>query len=149
MRLTSPFNLPAPGTRQPLYVVLLTLQRPVFLLNSRLTRFAVTHIAMGTPYPEVTELICLVPEQSITRAPEYIQLVDLCRFVVRVPRFSLEDFPGRRTGGFTYPVLASSGIETIAHPDLRAASPHWVLIEQRQSRNINRSVHRLRLSASP
>ena len=25
---------------------------------------------MGTPSPEVTELICLVPEQTITRAPE-------------------------------------------------------------------------------
>jgi hypothetical protein len=47
------------------------LQRPVFLLNSRLTRFAATPMAFawGTPYPEVTELICLVPEQTITRAP--------------------------------------------------------------------------------
>ena len=34
--LTSPFNLPAPGRRQTLYVVLLTLQSPVFLVNSRL-----------------------------------------------------------------------------------------------------------------
>ena len=38
--LTSLLNLPAPGRRQPLYVVFLTLQRPVFLLNSRLARFA-------------------------------------------------------------------------------------------------------------
>ncbi len=34
--LTSPLNLPAPGRRQTLYVVLLTLQSPVFLVNSRL-----------------------------------------------------------------------------------------------------------------
>ena len=40
MRLTLPFNLPAPGRRQSLYVVLTTLQRPVFLLNSRLGRLS-------------------------------------------------------------------------------------------------------------
>ena len=34
--LTPPFNLPAPGRRQSLYVVFTTLQRPVFLVNSRL-----------------------------------------------------------------------------------------------------------------
>jgi hypothetical protein len=38
--MTSPFNLPAPGRRQTLYVVLLTLQSPVFLLNSRLGLFS-------------------------------------------------------------------------------------------------------------
>ena len=38
--LSPPLNVPAPGRSQPLYVVFLTLQRPVFLLNSRLTRFA-------------------------------------------------------------------------------------------------------------
>ena len=40
MRLTSPFNLPAPGRRQCLYVVLPTSQTPVFLINSRLGRFS-------------------------------------------------------------------------------------------------------------
>ena len=39
-KLTRPFNLPAPGRRQCLYVVLTTLQTPVFLLNSRLGRFS-------------------------------------------------------------------------------------------------------------
>ena len=38
--LTPPFNLPAPGRRQCLYVVSATLQTPVFLLNSRLGRFS-------------------------------------------------------------------------------------------------------------
>jgi hypothetical protein len=38
--LTSPFNLPAPGRRQCLYVVFATSQTPVFLLNSRLGRFS-------------------------------------------------------------------------------------------------------------
>jgi hypothetical protein len=37
--LTLPLNLPAPGRRQSLYVVFLTLQRPVFLVNSRLGHF--------------------------------------------------------------------------------------------------------------
>src|SRR5690606_9987403 len=38
--LTPPLNLPAPGRRQCLYVVLATSQTPVFLLNSRLGRFS-------------------------------------------------------------------------------------------------------------
>ena len=78
----------------------------MFLLNSRLTLFTAASIAGGTPSPEVTELICLVPEQPITRAPENILLVHMCLFVVRAPQFSLEDFPGRRAGGFADPALA-------------------------------------------
>ena len=35
MRLTNPLNLPAPGRRQTLYVVLSTSHSPVFLVNSR------------------------------------------------------------------------------------------------------------------
>src|SRR6185436_17525043 len=42
LRLTSPFNLPALGRRQPPYVVFTTLRRPVFLVNSRLTLFIAT-----------------------------------------------------------------------------------------------------------
>ena len=41
--LTSPHDLPAPGRRQSLYVDLRLMQRPVFLLNSRLSLFAATH----------------------------------------------------------------------------------------------------------
>ena len=47
MRLTPPFNLPAPGRRQCLYVVFATLQTPVFLLNSRLGRFSAA--CFGSP----------------------------------------------------------------------------------------------------
>ena len=79
----------------------------MFLLNSRLTRFAVTPMAFagGTPFPEVTELICLVPEQTITRAPENTHLDHLCRFVVRILPFSLAAFPGSRPGVLNYPDL--------------------------------------------
>ena len=97
----------------------------MFLLNSRLTPFTAAPLARGTPYPEVTELYCLVPEQFITRAPENILLVHMCLFVVRVPRLSLEDFPGRRPDGFPYSDLVWPGIVTIAHPDLHAASPRF------------------------
>ncbi len=126
MPLTPPRNLPAPGRRQPLYIVFTTLQRPVFLLNSRLTRFAATPMAFAgsTPYPEVTGSICLVPEQSITRAPENTHLDHLCRFVVRILPYSLAAFPGGRQGGFASPRLRSPWIETIPHHGLPSASPH-------------------------
>ena len=41
-QLTAPLNLPAPGRRQTLYVDFMSLQSPVFLVNSRLTLFAAT-----------------------------------------------------------------------------------------------------------
>ena len=132
MPLTPPFNLPAPGRRQPLYIVFTTLQRPVFLLNSRLTLFAATLIpfGQGTPSPEVTGLICLVPEQSITRAPENTLLDHLCRFVVRILKFSLAAFPGSRAGGLTCPALRSPWFVTIPPHGLPSASPHRSLSNQ-------------------
>jgi hypothetical protein len=120
--LTSPFNLPAPGRRQPLYVVFDFAETCVFVKQSPDALHC--DLLRGTPYPEVTESICLVPEQTITRAPENTLLVHLCRFVVRILQLSLADFPGRRPGGFPLPNLASSRIETIAHRDVGAASPH-------------------------
>ena len=42
MRLTTPRDLPAPGRRQTLYVVLRLQQSPVFLVNSRLGLFTVS-----------------------------------------------------------------------------------------------------------
>jgi len=33
--MTSPHDLPAPGRRQTLYILVVSLQSPVFLLNSR------------------------------------------------------------------------------------------------------------------
>ena len=124
--LTSPFNLPAPGRRQPLYIVFTTLQRPVFLLNSRLMLFAATSVPFGggTPSPEVTGLICLVPEQTITRAPENTLLDHLCRFVVRILSPSLAAFPGSRQGGFAFPRLRSPRFDTIPPRGLPSESPH-------------------------
>ena len=43
--MTPPFNLPAPGRRQTLYVVFVTLQSPVFLVNSRLGPFTATRLS--------------------------------------------------------------------------------------------------------
>ena len=75
--MTPPFNLPAPGRRHTLYVDFLSSQSAVFLVNSRLTLFTATGFAFGctptttagTPSPEVTELICRVPERVFSQAP--------------------------------------------------------------------------------
>ena len=76
--MTPPFNLPAPGRRQTLYVVFMTLQSPVFLVNSRLGPFTATRLSLeprgsslttGTPSSKVTELFCRVPEQEFSLAP--------------------------------------------------------------------------------
>jgi hypothetical protein len=73
MGLTAPLNLPAPGRRQTLYIDFMSLQSPVFLVNSRLTHFTATSSGYkpyrGTPSSEVTGLICRVPKRVITRAP--------------------------------------------------------------------------------
>ena len=42
----------------------------------------------GTPYPEVTGSICLVPSTSFSQAPWYALPVHLCRFRVRSIRWS-------------------------------------------------------------
>ena len=39
-KMTSPLNLPAPGRRQTLYIDFMSLQSPVFLLNSRKSHFS-------------------------------------------------------------------------------------------------------------
>ena len=67
--LTDPLNLPAPGRRQTLYVVLSTSQSPVFLVNSRYPLLSATSFCFcctqshtrGTPSSEVTVSICRVP----------------------------------------------------------------------------------------
>jgi hypothetical protein len=85
----------------------------VFLLNSRLTPFTATPIAGGTPYPEVTELYCLVPEQSITRAPEYILLVHMCLFVVRVPNSPTRIFPADDLAGLPIQISLHPGLKPL------------------------------------
>jgi hypothetical protein len=42
LRLTAPLNLPAPGRRQTLYVLLTSSQSPVFLVNSRYPQVTAT-----------------------------------------------------------------------------------------------------------
>ena len=60
----------------------------MFLLNSRRARFAAAASGYkpysGTPSPEVTGLMCLVPERVFSQAPLDIHLVYLCRFGVRL-----------------------------------------------------------------
>ena len=51
MRLTPPRDLPAPGRRQTLYVVLRLQQSPVFLVNSRLDLFAAAGPGSGSVSP--------------------------------------------------------------------------------------------------
>ena len=41
----------------------------------------------GPSYPEVTRVICRVPSTPFSQAPEYTQLVHLCRFRVRPIRW--------------------------------------------------------------
>ena len=61
-----------------------SLQRPVFLVNSRPSLFSDTSkrikFFLGTPFPEVTESICRVPSLYFFRAPWFIQPIYLCRF---------------------------------------------------------------------
>ena len=72
----------------------------MFLLNSRRARFAAAASGYkpyrGTPSPEVTGLMCLVPERVFSRAPVEIVLVYLCRFVVRAPSGLLRGFSRQR-----------------------------------------------------
>ena len=42
-----------------------------------------TCVQVGPSYSEVTRAICRVPSTSFSQAPEYTQLVHLCRFRVR------------------------------------------------------------------
>ncbi len=48
--LTTPRDLPAPGRRQTLYVVLRLQQSPVFLINSRLDLFTETELSSGSKF---------------------------------------------------------------------------------------------------
>ena len=77
MRLTPLLNLPAPGRRQSLYVVFTTLQRPVFLLNSRLGQLSATlfsydregfHLLRAHLLPKLRcNFAEFLPEDSLTR----------------------------------------------------------------------------------
>ena len=73
-----------------------SLQRPVFLVNSRPPFFSDTSfkilfnniLAMGTPSSEVTELICRVPSSCFSRAPSFFQRIHLCRIKYGLDSYS-------------------------------------------------------------
>jgi hypothetical protein len=73
------------------------------LVNSRLGLLSATpsrsggeplHATRGAPSPEVTGPICRVPWRGFSRPPRYALPAHLCRFAVRSPPDSLEDFLG-------------------------------------------------------
>ena len=102
--LTPPFNLPAPGRRQTLYVVfdlaepcVFSKQSPEPLYCNSLSLLRASRMTKrSTPSSEVTGPICRVPKRGITLAPEDFLLAYLCRFAVRVPIPLLRGFSRQR-----------------------------------------------------
>ena len=133
MRLTPPFNLPAPGRRQTLYVVFDLAESCVFSKQSpgplNCNSFALRGLAASrywsTPSSEVTGRVCRVPLRGFTLAPEDFLLAYLCRFAVRVPERLLRGFSRQR--GVTHfaalrPRHGTSGCRD--PPDLPGGSPY-------------------------
>ena len=92
--LTPPLNLPAPGRRQCLYVVLLDFADTCVFAKQSLGpilcgRFRLpprgSSPTLGSPSPEVTGKFCRVPSPQVTRAPEATRLAYVCPFPVRSP----------------------------------------------------------------
>ena len=133
MRLTSPFNLPAPGRRQTLYVVFDLAEPCVFskqspeplYCNSRALHRVNRLTRRSTPSSEVTGSICRVPKRGITLAPEDFLLAYLCRFAVRVPTPLLRGF-SRQRGVTSFAGLApfASTPQDSDPPDLPGRSPY-------------------------
>ena len=93
------------------------------MLNSRSHRFSATPFGSpctgspneGTPYPEVTVLICRVPSPEFSQAPQNIHPAHLCRFAVRSAwNYRLEAFPGSRVS------LTSAASRLVITPHLRS-----------------------------
>ena len=92
MRLTSPFNLPAPGRRQCLYVVFHDFAGTCVFDKQSLGPILCGLLRLpehyrspttGSPSPEVTGTFCRVPSPQFTRAPEASRLAYVCPFAVR------------------------------------------------------------------
>jgi hypothetical protein len=93
LRVTPPLNLPAPGRRQCLYVVLLDFADtcvfakqslgPILCGPLPLVRAKPHSSTTGSPSPEVTGTFCRVPSPQFTRAPEASRLAYVCPFPVR------------------------------------------------------------------
>ena len=133
MRLTPPFNLPAPGRRQTLYVVFDFAEPCVFskqspeplYCNSRSLLRASRMTIRSTPSSEVTGPICRVPKRGITLAPEDILLAYLCRFAVRVPTSLLRGFSRQRgITGFAGQRPSPWHLRECDSPDLPGESPY-------------------------
>ena len=99
------------------------LQPPMFLLNSRPPLVTATSCrAAGTPYPEVTGLICRIPSARLY--PTRLGLLTqrhLCRFSVRSPRIPIPNsfFMGTRDRPKTpygVPILLSTGSRHYGSP---------------------------------
>src|SRR5690606_6110724 len=92
--LTPPLNLPAPGRRQCLYVVLLDFADTCVFAKQSLGPILCDPVGLrprgpspteGSPSPEVTGTFCRVPSPQVTRAPEASRLAYVCPFTVRSP----------------------------------------------------------------
>ena len=133
MRLTPPFNLPAPGRRQTLYVVFDFAEPCVFskqspeplYCNSLVLRGRTTPHYRSTPSSEVTGPICRVPKRGFSLAPEDFLLAYLCRFAVRVPWSLLRGFSWQRgVGGFTGLGPSLRHLRISDPPDFPGGSPY-------------------------
>ena len=89
LALTAPRDLPAPGRRQTLYVVL-RLQQVCVLVNSRLDLFAAAGPGSRAcphpgrrPFSKVAGRFCQFLDHSFSRSPWYSLPTHLCRFAVR------------------------------------------------------------------
>ena len=133
MRLTSPFNLPAPGRRQTLYVVFDFAEPCVFskqspeplYCNSTMLRRASRLTRRSTPSSEVTGPICRVPKRVFSLAPEDFLLAYLCRFAVRVPFPLLRGFSRQHgVSDFAGGIPSTWPLRECDLPDFPGRSPY-------------------------
>ena len=132
MRLTPPFDLPAPGRRQTLYVVFDFAEPCVFskqslgplYCNSLPLRAARTLTGESTPSPEVTGPFCRVPKRVFSLAPEDFLLAYLCRFAVRVPNSLLRGFSRQRSVSGFVALRPRHGTSVNTQTDLPVWAPY-------------------------
>jgi hypothetical protein len=144
--LTPPLNLPAPGRRQCLYVVLHDFADtcvfakqslgPILCGRLPLTPAMGRSSTTGSPSPEVTGTFCRVPSPQFTRAPEASRLAYVCPFAVRSQdALPAEAFLGSLVGqtpegrtppsasGLGYPGLLSPGTAYLLAPGRPSPGP--------------------------
>ena len=149
MRLTSLLNLPAPGRRQCLYVVLFDFADTCVFAKQSLGPILCDPLPFqphglsstkGSPSPEVTGTFCRVPSPQVTRAPEATRLAYVCPFTVRsIDTLPQQAFLGSRLGPASLPPKEKlrtplSGLSplrrwtgtTSARPGLRSCVPSGI-----------------------